>query len=171
MKVKQKKDEKKVEKKSNFSFKALFLMLFTAFIIGSMGTSLISNISGAVRSIKSNNEIQDKYKQAQAEVAEQNNKIDGLKSKEGTEAIVRADGMVKDGEVPVQIQFAPGSNPAKEDVNEKPSLFNPLSGLIGVLIAASALTTIYLFKKKKISISVSAPVAEQPEGLVARTKE
>lgn len=171
MKANQKNSEKKVKKKSNFSVKSLLFLLFTVFILGSMATSLASTIHRTVRAIGGNVAVQEELKKTQAEIAEQNKKIDGLKSPEGAEAISRADGMVKEGEVPVQIQFAPGGEKENNEIAEESKWFNPMNGLFCVLALMAAVTSFILIKKKRITFpGIGEQIPEESDRLIPRGK-
>jgi hypothetical protein len=153
---------KNTDKKSIFTLKALILMILTIFFCVSMGLSLLSHVTGARRALNSNKEIQEKYKKVQAEVAEQNKLLVAVKSAEGIEKKGREKGMVKAGEQSVQIQFAPETNPVKEEQGSNPTLFTTFNILIALIVMAFAIT-VFIYRKKIMRLRVSSPVPE-PDG-------
>ncbi len=168
MKPNKKNNEKINKNKSKFSIKSLVFLVVIVFVICSMATSLTTTLVRTIKSISTNSIEQDKLKNTQMEVAEQDKKIDGLKSAEGAEAVGRGSGLVKKGEVPVQIQFAPDGTPINEDDTEEAPLFNPLNGLIGALAAVSIIVAMILIKKKRINLRMVESPAIEPAGLERR---
>ncbi len=171
MKVNEKNSEKKVVKKSFFTAKSLLLMSFTLFIGVCLAIHLVSTLNKTAKTVYANVIVQDKLTKTQTEIAEQNKEIDGLKSPAGAEAISRAEGMVKQGEVPVQIHFAAGKGAVEnEEIADEPSLITWMNGLILLLVLLSIGTTVFLVKNKRINFNfhLSKQQIEEPDGLQRR---